>query len=183
MRMWSANQEYDREFKKIMVMGLINNVSIRSDVEEDVVIQAGKKNISATNGMSMFPPELGKPLDDIERFKSRLRDQGFDGILTVALIDITAERYVKQKVVYEPMVYYDRFRTYYYQTYGAVYKKGYFSEFSRYFIETNFYELKGGTLVWSGRSEIFDPQDLNSVTSKYGKRLFKELLSQNIISR
>jgi hypothetical protein len=43
--------------------------------------------------MAIFPPELGKPFVDIERVKSQLLDKGFDWILTVALIDIKAERY------------------------------------------------------------------------------------------
>jgi len=183
MRTWSSNQEYDHQFKNVLAMGLVNDISLRSNVEDEVVYAARQQGIDATNGLSMFPPELGKPLEDVERFKSRLREKGFDAILTVAIIDIKAERYVKQTVSYEPMVFYDRFRSYYYQTYGAVYKKGYFSEYSRYFIETNFYELKGGTLVWSGRSEVFEPSEIESVAPKYGKRLFKELISQGIISK
>lgn len=183
MRTWSSSQEYDRKFGKVLVMGLVNDVTLRSDIESDLVYAAGKNNLKAANGMSLFPPELGKPFEDIERVKSRLRDKGFDGIITVSLIDIRAERYREAQVSYEPLVYYDRFRNYYYRTYDLVYRPGYYSAYSKYFIETNFYELKGGSLVWSGRSEIFAYGELDSFAPGFAKRLFKELINEQIIAQ
>ncbi|MEP3389502.1 MAG: hypothetical protein ABJO02_15020 [Reichenbachiella sp.] len=183
MRTWSSSQDYDRKFEKVLIMGLVNDVTLRSDIESDVVLAAGKSNLKAANGMSMFPPELGKPFEDIERVKARLREKGFDGIITVSLIDIRAERYREAQVSYEPLVYYDRFRNYYYRTYDLVYRPGYYSAYSKYFIETNFYELKGGTLVWSGRSEIFDYGELESFAPQFAKRLFKELVKEQVIAQ
>lgn len=75
MRTWSSSQEYDRKFEKVLIMGLVNDVTLRSDIESDLVFAAGKINLKTANGMSMFPPELGKPFEDIERVKSRLRDK------------------------------------------------------------------------------------------------------------
>lgn len=183
MRTWSSSQDYDRKFEKVLVMGLVNDVTLRSDVESELVFAAGKINLKAANGMSLFPPELGKPFEDIERVKARLREKGFDGIITVALIDIRAERYRASQVSYEPLVYYDRFRNYYYRTYDLVYRPGYYSAYSKYFIETNFYELKGGTLVWSGRSEIFDYGELEHFSPAFAKSLFKELLKEEVIAQ
>ena len=131
----------------------------------------------------MFPPELGKPFDDTERVKNRLSEKGFDGMLTVALIDVTAKRYVPPETKYEPLVYYDRFANYYYRTHDLVYKPGYFSQDSKYFIETNLYELKVGSLVWSGRSRAFDPQEIKTFVPAYAKKLFKALLEKGVISK
>lgn len=183
MRTWSSNEEYDRKFKNLMVMGLVNNVNLRNDVENQVVAAAIKTDLLATNGMSMFPPELGKPFDDTERVKERLREKGFDGILTVALIDVRAERYVPPDASYEPLVYYDRFRNYYFRTYELVYRPGYFAQATRFFIETNFYELQGGKLVWSGRSGAFDPSQLQDYLPNYARGLFKELSMEGIITK
>ena len=120
MRTWSTGEEYDRRFQNIMAMGLVNNVNLRNDLENEVVYAAQKAGIKSKNAMSMFPPELGKPFEDIERVKTRLREKGYDGILTIALINVSAERYIGPDVAYEPLVYYDRFRTYYFRTYELV---------------------------------------------------------------
>ena len=183
MRTWSTTEEYDRRFQNIMVMGLVNSVNLRNDLENDVVYAVQKAGIKSKNAMSMFPPELGKPFEDIERVKSRLRDKGFDGILTIALINVSAERYIGPDVAYEPLVYYDRFRTYYFRTYELVYKPGYFSQYSKYFIETNFYELGGGKLVWSGRSRVFEPNELEPFSAIYARQLFQELVQEKVIAR
>lgn len=182
MRTWSSDQYYDRQFKKILALGMVNNVTLRNDVENEMVFAASKYHLQVTNGMSLFPPELGKPFEDIERTKARLRDKGFDGIITVALIDIRAERYIGPEASYEPLVYYDRFRNYYYRTYDLVYRPGYYSAISKYFIETNFYELAEGKLVWSGRSEVFDHGELDTYASSFSRRLFKELIREGVIS-
>ncbi len=182
MRTWSTTDEYDKKFTKIMVMGLVNDVTFRSDVEAEVVAAARNINLQANKGINMFPPELGKPFEDVERVKSRLRDNGFDGVLTVALIDIKEERYIEPELNYEPLIYYDRFRNYYYRTYDLVYRPGYFSINSQYFIETNFYELKGGKLVWSGRSQVLQAAEVDTYLPIYGKALFKELKLEGIIS-
>lgn len=183
MRTWSSDQEYDHHFKNIMVMGLVNNVNLRNDLENEIVFAARKNGLNSMNGMAMFPPELGKPFENIERVKERLRNKGFDGILTATLIDVRAERYIGPDSSYEPLLYYDRFRNYYYRTYELVYRPGYFSEYSRYFIETNFYELKEGSLIWSGRSRVFEPYELEKYSPIYAKGLFKELILEGIIAK
>lgn len=182
MRTWSTSEEYEKHFDQVMIMGLVNNVNLRNDVENTVVSTATKANLRSANGMSMFPPELGKPFDDVERAKARMRDKGYDGVLTVSLIDIQAARYIPPTQTYEPLVYYDRFGNYFFRTYDLVYRPGYFSETSKFFIETNFYELKVGRLVWSGRSRVFDPAELNSFLPTYARQLFKELKEQGVVS-
>jgi hypothetical protein len=111
-----------------------------------------------------------------------LQETGFEGIITVAIIDIAAERYVGPETKYVPLVYYDRFTNYYYRTEALVYKPGYFSLHTRYFLETNLYELKAGKLVWSGRSFAFDPQDVERTVPKYANKLFKELQKEGVIA-
>ena len=106
----------------------------------------------------------------------------FDAILSISIIDVSAERYVRPETKYVPLVYYDRFSNYYYRTEALVYKPGYFSLQARYFIETNLYEVKTGKLVWSGRSYAFDAHELERTLPSYAKKLFKELLKEGVIA-
>ena len=157
VREWSPSEDQEQKLERILIMGLVNQVSLRNDVEYDMVDAAHKFGLKATNSMAMFPPELGKPFEDAEKLRLRLQERGFDAIITVAIIDIEAERYVGPEKKYVPLVYYNRFTNYYHRTEVLVYKPGYFSLKTRYFLETNIYEIKAGRLIWSGRSTIFDP--------------------------
>ena len=182
VREWSPSEDHEQKLEKILIMGLVNQVSLRNDVEYEMTDAAHKFGLKATNSMAMFPPELGKPFEDAEKLRLRLQERGFDAIITVAIIDIEAERYVGPEKKYVPMVYYNRFTNYYHRTEVLVYKPGYFSLKTRYFLETNIYELKAGRLIWSGRSTVFDPQDVERFVPRYSKKLFKELQITGIIA-
>ena len=181
VRDWNSTEEPKKNVESIMIMGLVNQLSLRSDIEFEMADAAHKTGLKPTNSMAMFPPEFGKPLDDIERIRERLQERGIDAILTVAILDIEAKRYVGPEKTYVPLVYYDWFTNYYYQTAAVVYKPGYFTFQTRYFLETNLYDVKSGKLLWSGRSYAFDPQDFERFVKKYGKRLFKELHKTDIM--
>lgn len=183
MRTWSTDQPYDRQFKNLMIMGLVEDVSLRNQLEMAVVDQADRVGLQSRNGLSMFPPELGKPFEDVERFRGRLREKGFDGILTITLIDVKAERYTEPQVTYEPLIFYNKFGNYYFRTYDLVYQKGYVTRYSRYFLETNFYELNEGKLIWSGRSAVFEPETIDAFSVSYARGLFRELFQENVIGR
>lgn len=58
-----------------------------------------------------------------------------------------SEKRFQPDLAYAPLVYYDRFKNYYYQTYDFVYRPGYFAVNSTYFLEVNYYELEEGFLV------------------------------------
>jgi hypothetical protein len=183
VRVWNSSEEYNRNIKKILALGLINQISLRHNAEFAFVDASIKAGIRAVEGISVFPPQMGKPFEDLERDRAHLLNKGFDAILTISIIDVSAERYVRPETRYVPLVYYNRFSNYYYHTGALVYKPGYFSLQRRYFLETNLYEIKGGKLVWSGRSYIFEPQDIERFVPKYAKKLFKELLTADIIDK
>ena len=182
VRAWSSNAEFDRNINKILVMGLVNDVGRRFDLEREIVDAAREINMSGTKGMALFPPELGKPFDNIEMVRERLQERGYDAILTVTILDVRAERFIPPERRFVPMVYYNRFGNYYYQTYAVVYKRGYLTQETKYFLETNLYELKGGNLVWSGRSFAIDPWEFDRFIPRYSRRLFKELRQDGAIA-
>ena len=68
MQTWRSTEEYDNSFKKVIVIGLANNLTVRTDIEGAVVNSAREIQLSAERGINMFPPELGKPFDDIEEW-------------------------------------------------------------------------------------------------------------------
>ncbi len=182
MMSYASDGDHQRQLKKIMVFGLIENIPARIDFENEMVYASGKYQLLATNSLSYIPPELGKPLGDIEKTKQTLRERGYDCIITLSIIDIRAPRYIAADENYQPLVYYDRFRNYYYKTYDVVYAPGYLNMNTRYFVETNLYELSGGTLIWSGRSTVFDPLDLDAFSRIFSKALLKELYASGTLT-
>ncbi len=181
IRTWMSSYEYDKSFDNILVMGLINNVNLRSSIENEFVYAARLQRISTGNGMALFPPELGKPFEDVEKAKARMRSKGYDGVMSITLVNIDETRYIEPYVVYEPFLYYERFGNYYRNTYQMVYRPGYFKVNSTYFLEVNFYELDRGQLVWTGRSRDFQYSEFDEFLPEFSKVLFKNLIKAEVL--
>jgi hypothetical protein len=181
LRSWKTNEKFDPSFKKIVVIGMIERTNLRMDMEESIVIQAKKNNLEAGMGSFIFPPEMGNPFENMSKMRTGLLTRGYDALLSVAVFSTSAKRYIPPEKVYVPVSYYSRFGSYYRNSYVVYRRPGYMTSEEQYFIECNFYDLQNGNLIWSGRSYAFPQNSLNSKSTKFSKRLFKELKAQGII--
>ena len=183
MRIWETKEAYDSKFSKIMVLGLTEDVKIRDNLEVELVKAAEKRGLNAIESLYFFPPSLGKPFEDAAQTRENLMKKGFDGLITVTIIGTSAKRYIPPTSSFQPFVYYDVFRNYYYQTYALVNTPGYITQDPKYFIETNLYEMKEGKLLWSGRSYAFDQEEYMAQIHRFAKKLFKEFIKQEVITK
>ncbi|MBP6591362.1 MAG: hypothetical protein KA229_14725, partial [Chitinophagaceae bacterium] len=104
-------------------------------------------------------------------------------VLTVVLLDKTRERYyVPGRVQYTPYtIYYNRFWGYSRTIYGRIYSEGYYTEDTKYFWETNLYDLATNDLVYSAQSQSFDPSSSESLGHEYGQMIAKDLVKKNVL--
>jgi hypothetical protein len=181
IRSWKTDDDFDPGFKKILVLGMIERISFRTEAEEAIVIQARKNNLEARMGYVLFPPDLDIPFQDMSKVRSGLVDKGFDALLSLAIFGTSAKRYVPPEKVYVPIGYYNRFGSYYSNSYAVYRTPGYMTTEDQYFIECNLYNTGDGKLIWSGRTFAFPQNSLSSQIAKFSQRLFKELKSQGII--
>ena len=150
IRSWKTDDDFDPGFKKILVLGMIERVSFRTEAEEAIVIQARKNKLEARMGYVLFPPDLGNPFEDMSKVRNGLVDKGFDALLSVAIFGTSAKRYIPPEKVYVPIGYYNRFGSYYSNSYAVYRTPGYITTEDQYFIECNLYSTWGWKthLVW-----------------------------------
>ena len=181
LRSWKTDEDFDPGFKKMLVIGMIESTSFRTETEDVIVSEARKNDIQARMGIFKFPPGLGSPFEDMAKVRNGLMEKGYDGLLSVAIFRISAKRYIPPDKVYVPVGYYSRFGSYYNNSYAVIRTPGYLTTEDQYFIECNLYNLQDGKLLWSGRTFAFPQTSLNSEVTKFGQRLFKELKARGII--
>jgi hypothetical protein len=182
---WKAADIPQREYKKILVLGLINEPdrSVREMMEEHLVGDLRDLGYDAVCSCDEFGPKSFENMQEQDAL-AKLNRGGIDGVLTVVLLDKEKERYyVPGRVYYTPYaIYHNRFWGYYTTMYGRVYSPGYYSENTKYFWETNFYDLTDGQqLLYSVQSQSFDPGSASSLGHEYGKLIMKDLVKQNIL--
>jgi hypothetical protein len=162
-------------FQKILVVGLSRKETVRRTFESEFVTQLGKHGVSSVPSATTLPAGSEK---DRELLKQTLVAGGYDGVIVTRLVDMTKETTYVPGTAYAPSPYYGGFYSYYYTAYPAVYDPGYLVESTIVQIETNLYDIRSEKLVWSGISEVVDPQadtqDIRSFSIMVGERMAKD---------
>jgi hypothetical protein len=108
---------------------------------------------------------------------------GEDAILSMVLLDTAKEHYyVPGRVDYAPYGYYYRFWGYYGTVYDRIYTPGYYTTTTNFFWETNVYRTGNEELVYSVRTESFDPSSANNLAHQFGKLIVKDMARGGVIS-
>ena len=181
---WKAENIQPKKYNRIVVLGLIRDAdrTLREKMEQHLVADLKDLGYDATCSCDEYNPKTFENMNE-EQAISKLRNSGVDAVLTVVLLDKTRERYyVPGRVQYTPYtIYYNRFWGYSRTIYGRIYSEGYYTEDTKYFWETNLYDLATNDLVYSAQSQSFDPASSESLGHEYGQMIAKDLVKQHVL--
>jgi len=141
---------------------MIRNVTVKESLENQMAVEAAKRDIKAYKSLDYFKPNFTKEnMPSKDAMMNELKGLKCDAVLTVTLIDKSSEtRYVPGSVTYAPyprFTYYGNFLGYYNHWYPMVYDPGYVTTDKYYYLESNLYNSKDEQLVWSAQSETVNP--------------------------
>jgi hypothetical protein len=181
------NKEYTNyQPKKVLIIGLTENLSGRTLFEEQLKNEFSKRGINAVESYTVIKPtftNLKQTEEEIEAEIKRLSKDGYDAVL------ISAVKGVDEKVSYSG----DNFRTYYYpRRFGRYYYlaqdvyhvQGYYNRYKIYHIEASLYNLNEDndkSLVWVASYDVVDPREVNTTVTNYVKAIIKSLEAYQLI--
>lgn len=181
---WKAENIPAKSYKKIMVLGLIGDRdrSIREIMEEHLAGDLKDLGYNAVTSVSEYGPKAFEDMKEQDAIK-QLSDKGIDAVLTVVMLDKTKEKYyVPGRIQYSPYaIYHDRFWGYYRTMHDRVYSPGYYEVNTKYFWESNFYDLNDRSLLYSAQSQTFDPESPRSLGHEYGLMITKDMIKKNVL--
>jgi hypothetical protein len=182
---WKAENVQPKKYKKIVVLGLVreSDRNLREKMEQHLVGDLKDLGYNAVCSCDEYNPKAFENMSE-EQAISKLRNSGVDAVLTIVLLDKTKERYyVPGRVQYSPYyIYHDRFWGYSRTMYGRIYSEGYYAIGTKYFWESNFYDLEANQLLYSAQSQSFDPNSAESLGHEYGQMIVKSMVQKNILS-
>lgn len=184
---WMTDNHQAREFKKLLVIGMSTNVVARATVEDELVYFLRMKGINAVAASSVMPPDRSVASEPAEVKKHKLIEAGFDGVMTISLLEKREEtKYVQGTSPYAPATfyggYYNSFYTYYPHMYSNVYQPGYYVNSQTIFLNTSLFEVAEGDLLWSAQSETTDPASLDDFANSYSRSMVTHLIKRKIIT-
>lgn len=183
---WSSPDKPAEKYNKILITGLTSNLVNRQAFEESLAQKLEEDGIDAASSLTLIQVGSAKDEEGMKKALETIREAGFDGIVTVALLDQTSETRYVQGTSYYPMGYGGYYGRYsgYYGYYGAMtYDPGYYTTDKMYYIEVNLYDAKTEGLVWSSQSETTNPSNLEAFSHTFAAVVVDRMIKDGLISQ
>ncbi len=181
---WKASDVSPYNYKKVLVLGLIHETdrSMQQNMEDHLVGDLKDLGYEAVTSLQEYGPKAFDNMDEATAIQN-LKKNGFDAVFTIVLLDKTKEsRYVAGNAYYSPYsIYYNRFWGYRTTLYRRIYEPGYYVTDTKYFWESNLYDMSNQKLVYSVQTESFDPANSESLGHEYGQLIVKNMVKENVL--
>jgi hypothetical protein len=181
---WKSDSTVPNKFNKIMVVGLFTNKDrgLREQMENHLQEDLQDLGLNAVSSMKLFGPNSFEQMNE-DALLSKIEVDGVDAVLTIVLLDRKKEKYyVPGRVYFSPFFsYHNRFGPYWGVMYERIYSPGYYQSRTKYFWESNVYELKTKQLIYSVQTESFDPDEASALAHRYGKVIINDMKQKNVL--
>lgn len=181
---WKAENTVAKKYNKILVLGLIREAdrSIQENMENHFVGDLQALGYNAVSSLKEYGPKVFDNIDE-EDAVSKLKNSGIDAVITIVLLDKAKERkYIPGNLYYSPYgYYYNRFWGYRAVLTHRIYEPGYYVIDTKYFWESNLYDMQTQKLVYSVQTQSFDPATSESMGHEYGRMIVKDMAKNNVL--
>jgi len=181
---WKSPDIQQKKYKKILVLGLLKETDylLREKMEEHIIGDLKELGYDAVCSCVEYDKKAFNNMKEQQAIQ-KLNTGGIDAVLTVVLLDKTKERYyVPSRMNYTPYSMYHRDWWGYYSTmYDRIYEPGYYETSTKFFWESNFYDLETTQLLYSVQTESFDPGSTQSLAHEYGKLIVNSMVKDQVL--
>jgi hypothetical protein len=167
---WRSPTAPSGELTNVVTMVDNKSPSIRRTAEDQLAAQLQRRGIRAVPAYAVIPDDQ---IGDRDRTIANLRNQGFDGIVSMRFIG------AHQKLVTYPSLY-----DYWGPGWGYGYYYGGYDVYPETIvrISVSAYSLPSNNLVWSAVSRSVDPDSLNQLIGDTTAVAARELQKQQVIA-
>lgn len=181
---WNEPNLNQNIFNKILVVGLFTHKDrgLRAQMEGHLQGDLQEMGINAVSSIKLYGPSSFEQTDEAVLL-SKIEGEGIDAVMTIVLLDRKKEKYyVPGRVYFSPFFsYHSRFGPYWGLMYDRIYSPGYYQSTTKYFWESNVYNLRTKQLIYSVQTESFDPKDATALAHQYGKVIISDIQKKHIL--
>ncbi len=177
--------DLDRKYDNLVVEAFTPQQELEEALELQMAGELNEKGIYAKINKDTLPPAPLENDQDKSEIMDNIKENGADGILTIAIIDKAAEsRYSPGPRPYAPYPrypYYGSFWGYYDYWYPYFRRPGYYTLEKVYYIETNIFDAESEELIWSAQSKTYEHTNLEAFSEDYAQEVVDEMIKDGII--
>lgn len=165
------------KLNKVLVVALFQNETSRRKAEDQMVSYFYGKGVASYNYL-----DKNISTKNENAIREKIKDDGFDGAVTMRLLDVDKEDVYSRGNISMYPSYYRNFSGYYFRNWGYFSDPGYYSTTKTYTVETNVFSIKEDKIIWSGITKTTDPSGVTKMTDEIGKVVFNEMVKEGFIS-
>jgi hypothetical protein len=175
---WSDPSYTSPSFKRIMVIGVSKQDSIRRTFEDEFVAQLKALGIDAVPSY-LFIPEAGQAEES--RLKQAVRQAGADAAIITRLVRVETKAQMTPGR-YGPYPGFGFYR-WYSNAWVGFYEPPRLNFYDIYISETSLYDVINDRLVWSGIAKTTDLGDTQKEIKEYVQTVIQALSERNLLRK
>ncbi len=166
------------KLNKVLVVALLKNEASRRVAEDQMVAFLKGKGVVS---YSYLDADFNKKNE--REIREKIKEDGFDGAVTMSLVDVDKERNYTPGNISAFPEYYQTFSRYYSRNWSYYSNPGYYSTTKTYSVETNIYSIKEDKIIWSGLTKTTDPDRVDKMTKEIAKVVYKKMIKEGFINQ
>lgn len=183
---WKADNVPPRQYNKVMVLGIIREAdrNVRIQMENHLVNDLKDLGYNVFSAYQQYGPKMFQDMTE-EQANERLAKDDVDAVITIVLLDKEKERYYAPRaMIYSPYAtYHNHMWDYYFLLYNHIDEPGYYNVTTKYFWESNLYDLTGNKLIFSVQTQSFDPTSASELAHEYGQKIVKAMVKNDVLTK
>jgi hypothetical protein len=161
---------------KVLVVALFKSETSQHKAEDQMVGYLEGKGVQSYN---YFKSNFNKKNE--EAIRAKIKKDGFDGAITMRLIDVDKEKiYTPGEKNFYPQYYRD-FSGYYYNRWNYSTTPGYYTTTKTFTVETNVYSIKEEKIIWTALTETTNPSGLKNMTNEIVKVVYIQMKKEGFV--
>ena len=162
--------------KKVLVVAMFRDETSNRKAEDQMVGYLKGKGIVSYNYLDEnFNKKDEKAIREI------IKNDGFDGAVTMRLVDVEKEKIYNPGETNSYPSYYRNFSGYYYSWLNYSRTPAYYTTTKTYTVETNVYSIKMDKIIWSGLTETTDPDGVKNMTEEVAKVVYTKMVKDGFV--
>lgn len=166
------------QLNKVLVVALFKNETSRHKAEDEMVSYLSGKGVVSYDYLN---ENFNKQNE--EGIRNQITADGFDGAITMRLLDVEKDTGYSPGVINSYPSYYRTFGGYYYRNWPFYSNPGYYFTTKIYTVETNVFSIKENKIIWTSLTETTNPNGVDKMMDEISKVVYKQMIKEGFVSK
>lgn len=166
------------QLNKVLVVALFKNETSRHKSEDEMKSYLKGKGVVSYDYLDANFNKLNE-----EGIRDKIRADGFDGAITMRLLDVEKDSGYTPGVINSYPFFYRSFSGYYYRNWPLYSNPGYYFSTKTYTVETNVYSIKEDKIIWTALTETTNPNGVDKMMDEIASVVYKRMIKEGFVSK